>query len=403
MPALPEIFSAARLTPFGRGAVATVRVCGDLTGGGLSLPATLDQPLAASGRERSPLGRIAFDELFHAANDRPLASQPLRRIVFGRWGRSNPEDVVICRLAPDVTEIHCHGGEAAVERVLGDLAAAGGMVIDWQDQITLSGNPFEAECLAVLSQTTTWRTTSLVLEQTGGLLKSAFEELRDSGDSAESWKDRLEKLLAWSELGLHLSTPWNVVLTGRPNVGKSSLINALLGYRRAIVFDQPGTTRDVVTGETAFDGWPVNLADTAGIRDAASGLESAGIAMARDRLRTADLVVVVIDTSTDPTSADLAILAEWPEALTVAHKSDLENRWADALPNAAIPVSSMTGEGLQTLQQQLIKRLIPNVPGPGIAIPLTARQIELLQEMRFAAEADRRNAALERLLAFRQN
>ena len=81
---------------------------------------------------------------------------------------------------------------------------------------------------------------------------------------------RIREWLAWEDFGLHLTRPWNVVLAGRPNVGKSSLINALLGYTRSIVFDQPGTTRDVVTAATAIDGWPIELSDTAGLRESPS-------------------------------------------------------------------------------------------------------------------------------------
>jgi tRNA modification GTPase len=88
-----------------------------------------------------------------------------------------------------------------------------------------------------------------------------------------------------------------VVIAGPPNVGKSSLINALLGYQRAIVFDQPGTTRDVLTATTAIDGWPVELADTAGIREGDDAIETEGVARALAEIRAADLVVEVWDAS----------------------------------------------------------------------------------------------------------
>jgi tRNA modification GTPase len=103
---------------------------------------------------------------------------------------------------------------------------------------------------------------------------------------------QLDALLRWSEFGRHLTQPWQVVLTGVPNVGKSSLINRLLGYSRSIVYAEPGTTRDVVTAATAFDGWPVELSDTAGLRDAAGEIEAAGVERARRHLATADLAIV---------------------------------------------------------------------------------------------------------------
>src|SRR5690606_27241148 len=99
-------------------------------------------------------------------------------------------------------------------------------------------------------------------------------------------------LLQTGQTARHLLTPWQVVLCGRPNVGKSSLINALVGYERTVVFDQPGTTRDVVSVETAIHGWPVIFSDTAGLRETESELEAAGIARARARLKQADLIAV---------------------------------------------------------------------------------------------------------------
>ena len=107
------------------------------------------------------------------------------------------------------------------------------------------------------------------------------------------------EMLQFRDLGLHLTTPWRVVLAGAPNVGKSSLMNAIAGYQRAIVSPTPGTTRDVVTVTTAIDGWPVQLADTAGLRETQDELESAGVALADAAIGEADLVIVVSDASAD--------------------------------------------------------------------------------------------------------
>ena len=96
-------------------------------------------------------------------------------------------------------------------------------------------------------------------------------------------------------IGRHLTRPWQVVLTGPPNTGKSSLLNAILGYSRAIVDPTAGTTRDVVTAVTALDGWPVEISDTAGIRATNAAVEQAGIRLAEQRIADADLVVLVLD------------------------------------------------------------------------------------------------------------
>ncbi len=382
--------NASRLTPIGRGAVATIRVS-----------SAADEPLGSECDH----SLLQLNSLFRAANGTPLSDQRLGRIAFGQWGIADGEDLVICRPSADTLEIHCHGGEAAVQRVLKDLENAGCCVMDWRTQVTESADLFESECLSILSQTSTWRTTKIVLEQANGLLRQSFSKLItlaeghdvSEGHTIELIK-ALDELLEWANFGIHLSTPWSVVLTGRPNVGKSSLINALLGYQRAIVFDQPGTTRDVVTGETAFDGWPMILADTAGIREAASEIEAAGIALARQRLQTADLRLVLVDVSQLPTPDDHFLISEWPNALFVAHKSDLGNNWGDDLPKQAICVSSVTGAGLETLQREIVSRLIPKVPKPGTPIPISVRQVKILQAARQSLIAGKPGHAMLELI-----
>ena len=367
--------TVAVLTPVGRGAVATIRVVGNLS--------QLDD---------------AAVPLFRAANGRALSQQELRRIAFGRWGREDAEEIVVSRLTGETLELHCHGGDAAVRRILNDLQRAGCTVVDWPSQRAACGESLDAECLDALSRATTWRTAEILLEQSNGLLRESFQNLAQHVSPAPPFPlsstpqndvhfeslSKLDALLAWADFGRHLTRPWSVVLTGRPNVGKSSLINRLLGYERAIVFDQPGTTRDVVTGETAFDGWPVLLADTAGLRDATEELEAAGIALSRARLAASDLKIVLIDLSEPPTDDDQRLLAEWPDGIVVAHKCDRPNRWLSHQPTGAIRVSSRTGEGIDELQRRLVEQLVPRVPPPGTAIPISVRQVELLRTARAA-------------------
>lgn len=388
MPRDSRQFTAARLTAGGRGAVATIRICAP-------------PPLLDDDPEASRLPLRALDSLFFAVNGLSISDQPLTKIVFGGWGKTDREDLVVCRLAENVIEIHCHGGEAAVQRVLADLSDVGFTIVDWRSQVVASQGVIDAECLDVLSRTSTWPTTRIALEQANGSLKSAFAKLKDIATQSEKnvFEDYVDELLCWADLGTHLSTPWNVVLTGRPNVGKSSLINAMLGYQRAIVFDQPGTTRDVVTGETAFDGWPVILSDTAGIRGDAIGLEAAGIALARDRLRSANLRLLLVDLGEPPTADDDLLLREWPDAIVIGHKADRSDCWRDRLPTKAIRVSSVTGMGMVELQQRLVERLVPIVPAPGAAIPITDRQVQCLRAIQSSQTTEECIFHIERLMA----
>ena len=126
-----------------------------------------------------------------------------------------------------------------------------------------------------------------------------------------------------------------MVLAGRTNVGKSSLINALAGFERAIVSHQPGTTRDVVTTVTAIDGWPVQLADTAGLRLSDDELESAGVRLAVETVQSADLIIAVEDaaaaneppdTQHDDLSQTIAQLQRTRPVIHVRNKIDLARR-----------------------------------------------------------------------------
>jgi tRNA modification GTPase len=354
---------AALLTPVGRGAVATIRVRGDL--------ARLNQP----------------PSLFHAANALPVSEQPIGRIAFGRWGQatSDQEEIVVCRSSDSVLEIHCHGGHAATQRILQDLNDAGFASTGWRELLTETSDLLDVELVEALGRATTWRTAEILNEQAGGLLRQDLESLGSLIDGrSPKALSRIDELLSWGSFGCHLSQSWNVVLTGRPNVGKSSLINALLGYQRAIVFDQPGTTRDVVTAETAFDGWPVTLADTAGLRNTSEDLEAAGIALAREKADAADARLVLVDLSQPPTDDDRDLLSRWPDAIVIGHKCDLGDCWGDELPWSALRVSSLTGLGLAEVPRRLVSMLVPHVPAMGTPIPVRPRQIDLLKSMRDA-------------------
>ena len=202
-------------------------------------------------------------------------------------------------------------------------------------------------------------------------------------------------LLSDARRGRLLRDGAQVVLTGRPNAGKSSLFNRLAGAGRAIVTDVPGTTRDLIVERVALGGVPVTVVDTAGIRYApADAIESEGIARAAAVRDVAAVVVVVLDGSQPLTADDHTLLRDTASTrrLVVANKSDLPARWEDAAAGAgALRVSALTGAGMEDLSAALlavlgarIDRDVPAVTNLRHA-DLLARAADALERARAAA------------------
>ena len=156
----------------------------------------------------------------------------------------------------------------------------------------------EVQAAEVLTRATTVRTSAILLDQMAGTFRAAVARLAGADDS--SLVPGLQELASRVALGRRLTKSWRVVVGGGPNVGKSSLVNALAGYRRSVVSPTPGTTRDLVSVRFAFGGWPVELIDTAGLREQTGGLEGQGIELARRELAEADLCLWVLDASDPP-------------------------------------------------------------------------------------------------------
>jgi len=361
------------LTPRGRGALAVVLVAG-------------------------PEAVGAVDACFHAASGRSLAQEPIDRIVLGRWGGPDGEELIVCRRAAERVEVHCHGGVAAVGAVVEQLAERGCQRTTWQDwELRTDAVPLRAAARVALAAAPTQRTAAILLDQYQGALAAAVRTVLDAA-LADKWQEAasvLDELLRYRELGRHLTEPWRVVLAGRPNVGKSSLINALAGHTRAIVCDQPGTTRDVVTTTTAIDGWPIQLSDTAGLRDARDELEAAGVARAGAALGEADLVILIFDaTEADDVAAPRYVfearLPATARVLRVLNKVDLLSMQPTAAGHDVL-TSAVTGRGIDALVSAIGRTLVPEAPAAGAAVPSTADQVAALEAARDAVA--RRDAA----------
>jgi tRNA modification GTPase len=344
---------AACLTPPGQAAVATLAVDG-------------------------PRAWEAVRPLFRTRSGAELLAAPAAgRFLLGRLGGEVGDEVVLTvkRLGPSQRlELHCHGGRANVRFLLDLLAGRGLRVCDWREFLRRTEpDPLRAAAAVALADAPTARTAAILLDQYNGAFAAALDAVTaalDRGDVNAASAD-LDALARYASLGRRLTVPWRVAVAGPPNVGKSSLVNALAGYQRAVVAPTPGTTRDVVTTRLAIDGWPVELADTAGVRDAADALESQGVRLARAAAAAADLCLWLLDAS-----APLA----WPEpemtAMLVVNKTDLPPAWDPAEAPGAVRISARTGAGLPELCDALSRRLVPDPPPAGAAVPFTAALAE---------------------------
>jgi tRNA modification GTPase len=366
-----------------------------------------------------PSATLYVSRCFRAASGRDLAGLPLDRIVLGRWGgdAATAEELVVCRRSNERVEVHCHGGVAAASAVMKLLVDQGCRRISWADWLReVSFGAIRCAAQIALAEARTARTASILLDQYHGALTAAIQTVIGAV-SFTDWPraaTTLEAVLAFRDLGMHLTTPWRVVLTGPTNVGKSSLVNALAGFQRSIVSHQPGTTRDVVTFVTAIDGWPVQFADTAGLRIAVDELESAGVKLAIESVATADLVIAVSD-ATQPgevsgatyqkLSSLLSQLTPAQRLIHVQNKVDLltpaERAHATsaggitrdgAQPGSnhqltALSTSATTGEGVADLVSAIGRVLVPRVPSPRSAVPFNAQQLAALDEARNAVES----------------
>ncbi len=302
---------------------------------------------------------------------------------------------------------------------MADLMQAGAVEERWSDWIRGHENTrIRAAARIALANCVTQRTAAILLDQYHGALEAALSQIVDwlasphfgpfdkthatprpeeVGDDLKAVAS-LGKLLARAPLGLHLTQPWQVVIAGPPNMGKSSLINVLLGYQRAIVFDQPGTTRDVVTDLTALDGWPIEFSDTAGLRTSEDPLESIGVERAIEKAHSADLLLLVFDTSQPWTTAYQHLVETWPAALFVHNKCDLPAVTATNKP-AGLQASALTGEGIESIATAIVGRLVTVGLQPGDAVPFTAEQVEQLQSALAAVRSGDFEAACHGLLA----
>jgi tRNA modification GTPase len=319
---------------------------------------------------RGPRAWSVIQSLFRTSGGKPLANPP-GGFCFGRLGDAARDEVILSTIGPDRFEIHSHGGPRVIAWLVELFRSQGATE-------TPAGplRDFAAEAARLLPLARTTRTAGILLDQVHGAYDRAIRAI----EAGEGDGRRLDVLLRRNaNVGRHLVSPWTVAIAGLPNAGKSSLLNALVGFGRSVVSPTPGTTRDAISAAVAFDGWPIDLIDTAGLRDSGDAVEAEGVGRARSVVESSDLVLWIVDAtgprppSGGPLAESLAI--DESRLVVVFNKTDLAEVPADEFP-AAVRVSAATGAGLAELVNRIARCLVPEPPAPGDPVPVTPEECD---------------------------
>lgn len=340
-------------------------------------------------------------KLFKPKNGRRVTALPASRVVYGRVmdkAELVDESLLLTFRAPhsytgeDVLELQTHGGPAVLRRVL-ELCVQHGARLAQPGEFTLraylSGRLDLVQAEAVLelvnAQSDSARRSaalglSKALSEQLDLIQSDVTQIYGDVQAMFDYPDegvpeaefaaplgravsRIDKLLGTAKAGRMAQRGARLALIGKPNAGKSSLLNALLGYGRSLVSDAPGTTRDYLEAPLDILGVPVTAIDTAGIRDTGDAVEASGVELAKSIAQNADLSLLLLDTSRELEPNDLMLLQDLDSArlLILASKTDLEPVWTTQslnLPVNVLNVSATTGDGLDILRTHIRDKLI---------------------------------------------
>lgn len=401
---------AAVATPAGTGGIAVIRISGTRA---------LEIADAVFRQSGNPAGTLA-----------EAISHTVHHGYVERVGIRLDEVLATVLRAPrtftreDTVEISCHGGRVVTRQVLESLLAAGARLAE-PGEFTLRAflngrlDLTQAEAVADLIEARTSLAARAAVQQMGGRLSERLRGLREdllnilahveahidfpeediAPDSRERMlarlgdaRDQVEQLQRTASEGRILREGVRVAILGRPNAGKSSLLNLLLGNDRAIVSATPGTTRDTVEECATIRGLPLVFIDTAGLRETEDPIEIEGIRRSLKAARDADLILHVLDgtqppvTTADVLGEDLAL----KPTIRVRSKSDLPTVWEDPFVRDAVAVSATTAEGLETLRSTMDARLGTQ--------PLSADEWSVTVNARQAAALHRAEDSLTRTI-----
>jgi tRNA modification GTPase len=367
---------AAISTPAGRGGIGVVRISGRE-----ALP--ISQQIFRSSSEINTPNRAQFGRIFDRSTDEVIDDAILT------WFQA-PHSYT----GEDVVELSCHGSPVVLAHVL-ELLLAGGARIAEPGEFTFRAflnrklDLAQAQAVRDIINAQTAYQARLATRQLEGAfskqltplkqtlieiivhLESTVEFVEDdiSPENLAHLLGKLESVLAELQhlvstftLGRFVKEGFDLAIVGRPNVGKSSIFNQLIGAERAIVTEIPGTTRDTLYESASIAGVPVRLIDTAGIRETEDVVESIGVTRSRSAIADADIVLLVLDNSQALSEDDRCLLAEVPveRRIIALNKTDIGARLsetADESLSEAVSISALTGNGLDALRQRIFTHL----------------------------------------------
>jgi tRNA modification GTPase len=395
-------------TPPGRGAIGVVRLSG-------------------------PRAHLILQQLTGAA-DAPRMARVTRVLVVDIGGRETHDDAVSLRFAAphsytgeDVAEISAHGNPLLLEGIVRAAVRAGARLAE-PGEFTLRAflngkrDLLQAEAVADLIEAATPTQARAAADQLHGTLTARIAaidallfELLARLEASLDFPDEgyhfvepgavaaelaailrgIDALLADAARGRMLREGATVVIAGRPNVGKSSLFNALLGADRAIVTDVPGTTRDLVAERVDIEGLAITLVDTAGARSTLDPIEREGVARSEKARASSSLVLVVLDSSEPLTDDDRRVLdgTHARRRVIAKNKSDRGDRCGEVSAAApTVAVSAQSGDGLAALRQAIVRALTESEDLHDTPAITNARHVALLEDARAAIERGRETA-----------